>query len=62
MIENYLIIAVSMCIIILFIRVAALFIRSRELIALLSSVDIIARFCLVLSLVYYIAFKLDMFL
>ena len=62
MIENYLIIAVAMSLIIVSLRVAACFIKSKEWIILLSNIDIIARFCLVLSLVYYIAYKMDMFL
>ncbi len=61
MIDPYLIIALVMAFAIVLIRLITPFIKSKELIIILSHTDLITRLCLVLTIVYYVTFKiLDM--
>ncbi len=56
--NDYLIIAIIMAFIIILLRLAAPFVKSEEVIKVLSWTDIIARISMVMSLLYYISFKL----
>lgn len=56
--NSYLVIVIAMVFTIIVVRLAALFVKSEEVIKVLSYTDIIARCSLVMSLLYYISFKI----